>query len=219
MRLTYLDAGNMFLQFVEPLDGDSPLTRWLEEHGEGLHHLCFGVDDVATAVGALSDRASPLCSGTAAAASRASSAAGSHGVRIECTEFDRATDVDASPGFLPGEQASTDSQPNDPFGRKGTMRCVSTYEHHGRTGVGIAGDGGVAPTAYDDMAALIRDGATRSRPGTRSTRTGSSCPFDRARSSAAASTTAPTARRPPGPRGRQDPYFFAKLPTAVAGPV
>ena len=39
------------------------------------------------------------------------------------------------------------------------MRLV-TYEHQGRTGVGIAGDGGVAPTAYDDMAALIRDGAT-----------------------------------------------------------
>ena len=39
------------------------------------------------------------------------------------------------------------------------MRLV-TYEHHGRTGVGIAGEGGVAPTAYDDMAALIRDGAT-----------------------------------------------------------
>ena len=38
------------------------------------------------------------------------------------------------------------------------MRLV-TYEHDGRTGVGIAGDGGVAPTAFDDMAALIRDGA------------------------------------------------------------
>ena len=69
-------------------------------------------------------RASPLCSGTAAATSRASSRRRAATVRIECTEFDRATDVDASPGFLPGE-AGTDSQPNDPFGRKGTMTCVS----------------------------------------------------------------------------------------------
>jgi hypothetical protein len=94
----------MFLQFVEPLDGDSPLTRWLEEHGEGLHHLCFGVDDVATAVGALSDPGEPVVLGNGRG--RVSSfltAAGSHGVRIECTEFDQATDVDASPGFLPGE--------------------------------------------------------------------------------------------------------------------
>ena len=26
--------------------GDSPLRSWLDEHGEGLHHICFGVDDV-----------------------------------------------------------------------------------------------------------------------------------------------------------------------------
>lgn len=104
VRLTYLDAGNVYLQFVEPLDGDSPLTAWLDEHGEGLHHLCFGVDDVATAVGALSDPGAPVVLGNGRG--RVSSfltAADSHNVRIECTEFDRAADVDASPGFLPSE--------------------------------------------------------------------------------------------------------------------
>lgn len=101
-RLTYLDAGNVFLQLLEPLDADSPLTTWLDEHGEGLHHLCFGVDDVAAAVGALSDAGAPVVLGNGRG--RVSSfltAAGSHGVRIECTEFDRVADVDASPGLLP----------------------------------------------------------------------------------------------------------------------
>jgi 2,4-diketo-3-deoxy-L-fuconate hydrolase len=98
------------------------------------------------------------------------------------------------------------------------MRLV-TYEHQGRTGVGIAGDDGVAPTAFDDMAALIRDGAIPEPTGD---------PFDpdrllvpvrpskvlccginyRAHGEEAA-----------GPaKTLQDPYFFAKLPTAVAGP-
>ena len=49
MRLTYLDAGNAFLQLVEPLDPASALATWLDEHGEGLHHICFGVDDVPAA--------------------------------------------------------------------------------------------------------------------------------------------------------------------------
>lgn len=102
VRLTYLDVGNAFLQFVEPLDADSPLATWLDEHGEGLHHLCFGVDEVATAVRDLSDTGATVVLGNGRG--RISSfltATASHGVRIECTEFDRAADVDASPGFLP----------------------------------------------------------------------------------------------------------------------
>ena len=50
VRLTYLDAGNAYVQLVEPLDGTSPLAAQLDEHGEGLHHVCFGVDDVEAAL-------------------------------------------------------------------------------------------------------------------------------------------------------------------------
>ena len=46
VSLTYLDLGNAWLQLVEPLDPAHPLATWLETNGEGLHHLCFGVDDV-----------------------------------------------------------------------------------------------------------------------------------------------------------------------------
>ncbi len=102
-RLTYLETGNAYLQLVEPLDPASPLAAWLDEHGEGLHHICFGVDDVAEAVAAISDPGSPV--GLGNGRGRVSSfvtVAGSNGVRIECTEFDRAEDVDASPGWLDG---------------------------------------------------------------------------------------------------------------------
>jgi methylmalonyl-CoA/ethylmalonyl-CoA epimerase len=103
VRLTYLDTGNAYLQLVEPLDPASPLGVWLEEHGEGLHHICFGVNDVAEAVTALSDPGSTIALGNGRG--RASSfvtVPDSNGVRIECTEFDRAEDVDASPGWLDG---------------------------------------------------------------------------------------------------------------------
>ena len=46
VKLTYLDLGNTYLQLVEPLDPDHPLAAWLATNGEGLHHICFGVDDV-----------------------------------------------------------------------------------------------------------------------------------------------------------------------------
>jgi methylmalonyl-CoA/ethylmalonyl-CoA epimerase len=103
VRLTYLDTGNAYIQLVEPLDAESPLTATLDREGEGLHHICFGVDDVAAAVEALSDDGAPVTMG--AGRGRVSSFVtngGSRGVRIECTRFDRVSDVDETPGWLPG---------------------------------------------------------------------------------------------------------------------
>lgn len=52
-RLTYLDAGNAFIQLVAPLSDDAPIAGHLRRHGEGLHHVCFGVDDVVAATATL----------------------------------------------------------------------------------------------------------------------------------------------------------------------
>lgn len=103
VRLTYLDTGNAYLQLVEPLGADGPLVEWLAEHGEGLHHICFGVDDVAAAAGALSDEGTTvtLGSGRGRLSSFVTTTA-SHGVRIECTGFVHADDVDGVPGWLGG---------------------------------------------------------------------------------------------------------------------
>ncbi|MGQ9504007.1 MAG: VOC family protein [Thermogutta sp.] len=46
VRLTHLDLGSMQLQLVQPLRDDIPLAKVLAEKGEGLHHLCFYVDDL-----------------------------------------------------------------------------------------------------------------------------------------------------------------------------
>jgi methylmalonyl-CoA/ethylmalonyl-CoA epimerase len=101
VRLSYLDAGNVYIQLVEPLDGESPLAATLEEHGEGLHHICFGVDDVGVAIAALSDDgAAPVLGSGRGRVSGFVSAGGSHGVRIECTQFVLEQDVDAVAGWL-----------------------------------------------------------------------------------------------------------------------
>lgn len=102
VRLTYLDLGNTYLQLVEPLDPGHATAVWLAENGEGLHHVCFGVDDLMADTSAISVDgavALPLGSGRGRPAGFA---AGDppHGVRIECTVFDRALDVDATAGWL-----------------------------------------------------------------------------------------------------------------------
>jgi methylmalonyl-CoA/ethylmalonyl-CoA epimerase len=97
VRLTYLDCGNAWIQLVEPLDPEHPLARQLEEQGEGLHHICFGVDDpLAAAVELAGPGAGEPVKGSGRG--RVSVFAPSppqHGVRVECTEFRADEDVGA----------------------------------------------------------------------------------------------------------------------------
>ena len=102
VKLTYLDTGNAYIQLIEPLDPDAELARWLEEHGEGIHHICFGVDDVlGTAQELSSDGAAPPPGRGRGRTSAFVQGPPAHGVRIECTEFRREEDVDATRGWLP----------------------------------------------------------------------------------------------------------------------
>lgn len=101
-RLTYLDAGNALIQLVAPLRDDAPVARHLAEHGEGLHHLCFGVDDVGAGAAALSQDAAPditLGSGRGRPSAFVPGAAPC-GVRLEVTAFDHHEDVETRPGRL-----------------------------------------------------------------------------------------------------------------------
>jgi methylmalonyl-CoA/ethylmalonyl-CoA epimerase len=102
VRLTYLDCGNTFIQLVEPLDEASPIAEFLAEHGEGLHHVCFGVDDVVLGATALSCEQLPPASVGSGRGRRSAFVAGEQpcGMRVEVTEFDRAEDVDGSPAWI-----------------------------------------------------------------------------------------------------------------------
>lgn len=46
-------SGDVFIELVEVMEGDTNHTRFLREHGEGLQHLCFLVDDMKSSVAAL----------------------------------------------------------------------------------------------------------------------------------------------------------------------
>jgi methylmalonyl-CoA/ethylmalonyl-CoA epimerase len=46
VRLVYFDAGNAFVQIVQPVRDDAPVAVWLATHPEGLHHVCFRSDDL-----------------------------------------------------------------------------------------------------------------------------------------------------------------------------
>jgi methylmalonyl-CoA epimerase len=49
VRLTFLHpagSGQSTLELLEPTRPDTGVARYLERRGEGMHHVCFEVDDV-----------------------------------------------------------------------------------------------------------------------------------------------------------------------------
>lgn len=56
LRVTLLPVGQTRLELLEPLSNSSPVGRFLERHGEGLHHLAMNVENVAESLEALGNR-------------------------------------------------------------------------------------------------------------------------------------------------------------------
>lgn len=52
VRLAYLHAGNTMVQLVQPTR-DGAIAHFLAARGEGLHHICFAVDDIPAVLGRL----------------------------------------------------------------------------------------------------------------------------------------------------------------------
>lgn len=56
VREAMFDIGGSFVQLLEPTRPDSPVAKFLARHGEGVHHIGYGVDDVAKALDDLADK-------------------------------------------------------------------------------------------------------------------------------------------------------------------
>ena len=47
VRAALVEIGQTRLELLQPLGADTPVGRFLERRGEGLHHLAFNVKDVS----------------------------------------------------------------------------------------------------------------------------------------------------------------------------
>jgi methylmalonyl-CoA epimerase len=45
-RIAFLPLGEAEIELVQPVTANSGLSRFLESHGPGMHHLCLEVDDI-----------------------------------------------------------------------------------------------------------------------------------------------------------------------------
>jgi len=43
------ERDDIYIELLEPVSDDSPISNFLQKRGSGLHHLCFEVDDIEKA--------------------------------------------------------------------------------------------------------------------------------------------------------------------------
>ncbi|GAC1359918.1 MAG: methylmalonyl-CoA epimerase [Ktedonobacteraceae bacterium] len=63
VRIAFLPLGGPAgsqIELIEPTTPASSLTKFLEKRGEGLHHICLQVDDIAAALQEMKDKGAPV---------------------------------------------------------------------------------------------------------------------------------------------------------------
>ena len=56
VRAHFVPVGETALELLEPTAADSPIAKFIEKRGPGVHHLTLRVDDIRGALGRLKER-------------------------------------------------------------------------------------------------------------------------------------------------------------------
>ena len=60
VEIAFLPMENSELELLEPLDPANSIGRFLDKRGEGIHHVCILVEDIAAAVTRMEDEGAQM---------------------------------------------------------------------------------------------------------------------------------------------------------------
>lgn len=60
VRVAMLPAGEPRIELLEPTHADSPIAKFLEKRGAGIHHIAVRVDDIRAAISRLKESGARL---------------------------------------------------------------------------------------------------------------------------------------------------------------
>jgi methylmalonyl-CoA/ethylmalonyl-CoA epimerase len=60
VRVTMLPIGESQIELLEPLAADSPVGKFLDKKGPGIHHIAIRVDDIESALARLKEKGARL---------------------------------------------------------------------------------------------------------------------------------------------------------------
>lgn len=49
-KIAFFPLGDSTIELIEAMDPSSPVAKFVQKRGEGIHHICFGVENVEAAL-------------------------------------------------------------------------------------------------------------------------------------------------------------------------
>ncbi|PLS15337.1 methylmalonyl-CoA epimerase [Bacillus sp. M6-12] len=65
VRVAFLSAGNIRLELLEALHNSSPIAKFIEKRGEGIHHIALGVTDIGERIKEVKEKGITMINDTA----------------------------------------------------------------------------------------------------------------------------------------------------------
>ena len=92
VRVAFLPVGESNVELVQPVSDDTGTARFLEKHGEGVHHICIEVEDLDQTLSRLKESGVALIDEVPRRGAHGRVAfvhpRGAHGVLVELVEHD-----------------------------------------------------------------------------------------------------------------------------------
>ncbi|WP_226679884.1 methylmalonyl-CoA epimerase [Sutcliffiella horikoshii] len=60
VRVAFIDAGNCKLELLEPTSPDSPVAKFIEKRGEGIHHVALSVESIEDRIQEMIEKGIPM---------------------------------------------------------------------------------------------------------------------------------------------------------------
>lgn len=49
-KIAFFPLGDSTIELIEAMDPSSPVAKFIQKRGEGIHHICFGVENIEAAL-------------------------------------------------------------------------------------------------------------------------------------------------------------------------
>lgn len=56
VQIAFLEAGDSHIELVSPTTEDSGIAKYLTKKGQGMHHICFEVEDINLALNQMKEK-------------------------------------------------------------------------------------------------------------------------------------------------------------------
>jgi len=91
MKIGFIPVGDSSIELLQDVSGASPIGKYVEKNGEGIHHIAFEVDDIYQAVAELKERGVRLIDETPRPGAHGMTIAfmhpkGTHGILMELVQ-------------------------------------------------------------------------------------------------------------------------------------